>query len=95
MILSSSDLIGFNTGDDTFDHSYKMIIFKLKESAEKSFSKETKRLAASEGTLSLWAGNERMDSATLSDPILGDTFVLSHLEEEQFDSICKKLKSAN
>lgn len=94
-ILSSSDLIGFYTGDDTFDHSYKMIGFKLKECAEKSFSEATERLAKSGGTLSLWAGEDRLNSSTLSDPIIGDTFVLSHLEEDQLNSICKKLKSAD
>ncbi|QAT50865.1 hypothetical protein EQM14_14415 [Caproiciproducens sp. NJN-50] len=95
VILSSSDLTGFYTEDDTFNHSYKMIGFKLKKSAEESFSEETERLAKSEGTLSLWAGEERLNSSTLSDPIIGDTFVLSHLEEDQLDGICKKLKSAD
>lgn len=95
VLLSASDLTGFYTGDDTFDHSYKMIIFKLTESAEKPFAEETAELAKSEGTISLWAGEERLNSSTLSDAIIGDTFMLSHLEEDDLNSICKKLESTD
>ncbi len=91
LVLSSSDIAGFYSDYDQSNHLYR-IVFRLTKSAKDSFAKETEKLSQSGGTLSIWAGKDRLKSASVYAQIRDGEAAVSSKDKTEISAMYKKIK---
>lgn len=91
LVLSSSEIAGFYSDYDQSNHLYR-IVFRLTESTTDSFAKETEKLSQSGGTLSIWAGKDRLKSVSVYAQIRNGEAAVSSKDKTEISAMYKKIK---
>ena len=90
MVVSAKDIAGFNAEYSKENHT-EQIVFQLTEQGKKSMSEATTRLSKSAGSMSLWAGQTKLQSASVFAPITDGNVAFTEPNSEQTKKDCVTL----
>lgn len=90
VVVSAKDIAGFNAENSRENHTEE-IVLQFTERGKKAMAEATERLSKSGGSMSLWAGETKLRSASVFAPITGGSAAFTEPDIEQTEKDCVTL----
>ena len=92
--VTAKDIAGFYAENSKENHTEE-IVLQLTEHGKKALAEATERLSKSGGSMSLWAGETKLRSASVFAPITGGSAAFTEPDTEQTEKDCAALSSGH
>ena len=94
LVVAAKDIAGFYAENSKENHTEE-IVLQLTEHGKKALAEATERLSKSGGSMSLWAGETKLRSASVFAPITGGSAAFTEPDTEQTEKDCAALSSGH
>lgn len=94
LVVAAKDIAGFYAENSRENHTEELVL-QFTERGKKAMAEATERLSKSGGSISLWAGETKLRSASVFAPITGGSAAFTESDAEQTKKDCVMLSSGH